>query len=312
MILRAMASAVQYLRPDVIAQVQRLDLKARFIVEGFISGMHGSPFQGFSVEFSEHRKYVPGDDLRQIDWSVYGRTDRFYIRKFEAETNLECHLVVDTSASMAYPSPQEAAAAGRMSKLDYAICLAAALGYLMIHQQDAVGLARFDDRLRAFLPARSKKAHLTRLIGELARAYPAADASGKGLTEAIHEVARRVRKRGLIVILSDFLADVDEVIEALHHLRFRGHDLILFQVLDWTEVAFPFEELSSFEDPETRQKLTTHPRAVREAYMEALREFTERYRRECAAVRADFVQVDTSMTFDRALVQFLIDRRRRF
>jgi len=307
-----MNSAARYLRPDVIAQVQRLDLKARFIVEGFISGLHSSPFQGFSVEFSEHRKYAPGDDLRQIDWSVYGRTDRFYIKEYDAETNLECHLLVDTSASMAYPPPDRTRESGRLSKLDYAICLAAALGYLMINQQDAVGLARFDDKLRAYLPPRSKRTHLMRLIGELAGVKPAPDRTDKGLAEAIHEVARRVHRRGLMVILSDFLADPAETIEALHHLRFRGHDVILFQVLDESEVRFPFDRLSQFVDPETGQRLTVHPQAVRDRYLAALKDFTENYRREAAGLRADFVQVDTSMTFDRALVQFLMDRRRRF
>jgi uncharacterized protein (DUF58 family) len=322
----AAESVLKYLRPDVIAQVSRLDLRARFIVEGFLSGLHASPFHGFSVEFSEHRKYVPGDDLRQIDWAVYAKTDRFYIRKFEAETNLAAYLVVDTSASMAYPerSGRDARSgtadtavahtpgAHRMSKLDYAICLAAALGYMMIGQQDAVGLARFDSTLRSFLPARSKRSHLTRIIADLAAVRPAKDQAGKGLGATLHEIARRVPKRGLVVVLSDFLADEREVIDGLHHLRFRGHDVILFQVLDWAEVEFPFEQASAFEDPETGQRLTTTPEAVRDAYLNALREFTENYRRETANVRADFVQVHTGMTFDRALIQFLIDRRKKF
>ncbi len=310
-----MNSAAKYLRPDVIAQVQRLDLKARFIVEGFLCGLHRSPFQGFSVEFSEHRKYSPGDDLRQIDWSVYARTDRFFIRKYDAETNLECHLIVDTSASMAYPSPEQQEQAGsgdgRMSKLDYAICLAAALGYLMIGQQDSVGLARFDSQLRSYLPPRSQRAHLMRLISELAGVRPSADHAGKGLAETLHEMARRVHRRGLMVILSDLLTDADEVIEALHHLRYRGHDVILFQVLDWAEVQFPFDSLSEFVDPETGRKLTVQPGAVRERYLEALAAFADRYRKETGSLRADFVQVDTSMTFDRALLQFLVDRRRK-
>ncbi len=307
-----MTSATRYLRPDVIAQVQRLDLRARFIIEGFLSGLHGSPFQGFSVEFSEHRKYEQGDDLRLIDWAVYARTDRFYVRKYQAETNLECYLLVDTSSSMDYPSQAEARRAGRLSKLDYAICLAAALGYLMISQQDAVGLARFDDRLRLFLPARSKRGHLMRLIGELAGVRPSPDRSDLGLPSTLHEMARRVRKRGLMIVLSDFLADCDATVEALHHLHFRGHEIILFQVLDWTEAAFPFEGLCTFEDPETGGRLTVQPDAMRSAYLEALRSLTARYRSETAAMRADFVQVDTSMSFDRALIQFLMDRQRRF
>lgn len=316
-----MSSVLRYLRPDVIAKITRLDLRARFIVEGFLSGLHASPFHGFSVEFSEHRKYVPGDDLRQLDWAVFAKTDRFYIRKYEAETNLEAYLLVDTSASMGYPRPGEAPASRgpggaapvqeRMSKLEYAVCLAAALGYLMISQQDSVGLARFDGELRQFIPARSKRSHLTRIIADLAGVQPARDEAGKGLAAAMHEVARRVPKRGLMIVLSDFLADESDVLEGLHHLRFRGHDVILYQVLDWTEVVFPFEDVSAFEDPETGQKLTASPDAVRQAYQRALREFTDRYRRETAGVRADFVQVHTGMTFDRALIQFLIDRQRR-
>lgn len=307
-----MANAAQYLRPEVIAQVQRLDLKARLIVEGFLSGLHGSPFHGFSTEFSEHRRYVPGDDPRLIDWSVFGKTDRLYVKKFEAETNLDCYLLVDTSASMAYPEAAECRRTGRMNKLDYAICLAAALGYMMTHQQDAVGLARFDSRLRAFLPARNKRSHLMRLIVELAGVKPASDQSGKGLAGALHEVARRVHKRGLMVLLSDFLVDLDELVEALHHLRFRGHDLILFQVLDWTEATLPFDHLSRFEDPDTGQTLVADPSAARDRYLEALRAFTGRLRAEAAGLAADFAQVDTSMTFDRALIQFLIDRQRKF
>lgn len=330
----AAESVLKYLRPDVIATVGRLDLRARFIVEGFLSGLHASPFHGFSVEFSEHRKYVPGDDLRQIDWAVFAKSDRFYVRKYEAETNLAAYLVVDTSVSMSYPgdgrrgretsSGSSSARGGgdsvataaemhgqqRMNKLDYSICLAAALGYLMIGQQDAVGLARFDSALRSFLPARSKRSQLTRIIAELAAVRPAKDQAGKGLGATLHEIAQRVHKRGLIVVLSDFLADEHEVLDGLHHLRFRGHDVILFQVLDWAEVEFPFEYASIFEDPETGRRLTATPDAVRGAYLDALRTFTENYRREAANVRADFVQVHTGMTFDRALIQFLIDRRR--
>lgn len=312
------ASFLRYLRPEVIARVSRLDLRARFIVEGFFSGLHASPFHGFSVEFSEHRKYVPGDDLRQIDWAVYAKTDRFYVRKYEAETNLESYLLVDTSASMGYAGPRDQAApetageAPAMSKLEYAICLAAALGYLMIGQQDAVGLARFDTELRSFLPARSKRSHLTRIIADLAEARPGRDPAGSGLAGALHDLARRVHKRGLMIVLSDFLADEEPVFEGLHHLRFRGHDLILFQVLDWAEVEFPFERVSAFEDPESGRRLVSTPEAVRPAYLRALRAFTDRFRREAAALRADFTQVHTAMTFDRALVEFLINRQRRF
>jgi len=303
-----MATAQSYLRPEIIQQVKRLDLKARFIVEGFLAGLHGSPYQGFSVEFSEHRKYTPGDDIRQIDWNVFAKTDRFYIKKHQAETNVDGYLLIDTSASMAYPPPA-AVAEGRMTKFDYAICLAAAMGYMKICQQDAVGLVCFDSELRAFLPPRSKRAHLLAILGHLARVRPR---GRTGLANALHKVADRVRKRSLMIVLSDFLDEPDHVIEALHHLRFRGHDLILFQVLDTDETQFPFTGLRRFEDVESRASAVTDPEAIRADYLAARQEFIRRYRDEAAGVQADFVQVDTGMTFDKALVQFLIDRQRRF
>lgn len=305
-----MASAQSYLRPEVVSQVQRLDLRARFIVEGFLAGLHSSPFHGFSLEFSEHRKYVAGDDPRQIDWNVFGKTDRFYIKKYQAETNLNGYLLVDCSGSMAYP--EEAVgdlSRRRMAKFDYAVCLAAAFGYMMIRQQDAVALVCFDTQLRTFLPPKTRRAHLMTLLGHLARVRPHGPT---GLARSLHEVADRVRKRSLMVLLSDFLDDQDAVIDALHHLRYRGHDLILFQVLDTDETEFPFTGLKRFEDVESRSHVVADAESIRSDYIEALREFVDRYRRETAGVRADFVQVDTSMTFDRALLQFLVDRQRRF
>jgi uncharacterized protein (DUF58 family) len=332
-------SASRYLRPDVIAQVQRLDLRARFIVEGFMAGLHSSPFHGFSVEFSEHRKYVPGDDLRTIDWNVLARTDRLHVKKYQAETNMEGYLLVDTSASMAYggdPAPgtrqKDDAAAGdsndesaagstgpalstqhsALNKLDYAICLAAAMGYLMVQQQDAVGLGIFDTQLRSFLPPRARRSHLIRILAELANVQASQDTEGKGLATALHEMARRIHKRSLIVVFSDFLCDMPAVLEALHHLRFRHHDLIFFQVLDWTETQFPFQDPTRFDDPETGESISTQPEAIRENYLAALHDFIGEYRRACAAVRADFVTVDTAMTFDRALTQYLLERQRQF
>jgi uncharacterized protein (DUF58 family) len=293
----------EYLRPDVIQQVQRLDLKARFIVEGFMSGLHASPFHGFSVEFSEHRKYTPGDDIRMIDWNVYGKTDRYYIKKFEAETNLEGYLLMDCSGSMDYST------GGRMTKMDYAICLGAALGYMMIGQQDSVGLCTFDEKVRQFLPPKSKRSHLTNMLGILGRTKPSGET---GLAEAIHDIAARVKKRSLMILLSDLLApDQDAVIDALHHLKFRGHDLIIFQVLDHSEVSFEFDGQVRFEDPESGEELDVDPQSIRAGYLEAIREFIETYKQEARNVRADFVTVDNSMTFDTALLQFLMERQSR-
>ncbi|MCE5277480.1 MAG: DUF58 domain-containing protein [Planctomycetaceae bacterium] len=293
-------SIEEYLRPEVIQTVQRLDLKARFIVEGFLSGLHGSPFQGFSVEFSEHRKYSPGDDIRQIDWSVFAKTDRFYIKKFKAETTLDSFLLMDCSASMGYST------GGRMSKMDYAICLAAALGYMMTSQQDSVGLVTFDEKIRTFLPPKSKRSHLMNILGTLARTAPSAKTN---LAAALHEVADRVRKRGLIILMSDLLADTEEVIKALHHLRFRGHDLIIFQVLDYSEVTFDFDGQVRFREPETHEKIDVDPQSIRSRYLEAIQAFIDEYKKECLAVRADFVTVHNAMTFDKALLEFLIQRQ---
>ncbi|MBI5722404.1 MAG: DUF58 domain-containing protein [Planctomycetes bacterium] len=292
----------QYLRPDVIQQVQRLDLKARFIVEGFISGLHASPFHGFSVEFSEHRKYSPGDDIRQIDWNVYGKTDRYYIKKFQAETNLDAYLLVDCSGSMDYST------GGRMTKMDYAICLAAALGYLMINQQDSVGLFCFDQKVRNFLPPKSKRSHLTHILSMLARTKPYGPTA---LAEAIHDIAGRVRKKGLMILFSDLIADQEPVVNALHHLKFAGHDLIIFQVLDQSELELEFDGQVRFQDPETGQQLVADPQAIRAQYVAEVRKFIEEYRRQCQAVRADFATVSNAMTFDKALVEFLIQRQGR-
>jgi uncharacterized protein (DUF58 family) len=296
-------SVQEYLRPDVIQQVQRLDLKARFIVEGFLTGLHDSPYHGFSVEFSEHRKYSAGDDIRQIDWNVFAKTDRFYIKKFQAETNLDGYLLVDCSASMDFST------GGRMTKMDYSICLAAALGYMMVSQQDSVGVFTFDEKVRSFLPAKSKRSHLMNILGLLARTRP----SGKTfLAEAIHDVANRVKKRGLMILVSDLLADQEQVIQALHHLKFRGHDLIIFQVLDHSEVAFEFDGQVRFEEPETLEHVEVDPQSIRAAYLEELKAFIDQYKRECQNVRADFVTVDNAMTFDRALIEFLAQRQQRF
>jgi uncharacterized protein (DUF58 family) len=298
-----MATAAEYLRPDVISQVQNLELRARFIVQGFMSGLNKSPYHGFSAEFSEHRKYELGDDLRTIDWNVYAKTDRYYIKKFEAETSLDCYLCIDASQSMDYGS------AGFMTKFDYAICIAAALGYLSLSQQDSVGLVVFDEKLRAFLPPKSKRSHLFTILAQLANTKPTGQTR---LAACLHEIANRVRKRGLIILLSDLLAEPEPVIEALHHLRFRGHDLIVFQVLDVAEATFPFEGQVRFEDAETAERLTTDPRSIQASYLEALGNFIASYRRECVLMRADFNTVDTSMTFDKALMEFLVQRQGRF
>ncbi len=306
-----MPSAQEYLRPEVIAQVQRLDLRARFLVEGFLAGLHRSPFHGFSVEFSEHRKYVAGDDLRMLDWNVFAKTDRFYVRKFQAETNLDTYLMVDMSGSMDYPPLDKPDfEAGKLRKIDYAICLAAAIGHLLIHQQDAVGLATFGTKLQTFIPPRSKRSHLMTLLAELTNVRPHGPT---GLAGAIHEIADRVRKRSMMILFSDLLADdIDVVIEAMHHLRFRGHDLIIFHILSETEALLPVRGPKRFTDVEGDMRVEADASAIRTAYLEELQRFIDGYRDAAAGVRADFVSIHTGMTFDKALTRLLVDRQRHY
>ena len=296
-------STEKYLRPEVIRQVARLDLRAKFIVEGFLAGLHASPYHGFSVEFSEHRKYVPGDDLKDLDWNIYAKTDRYYVKKFQAETNLTGYLAMDLSASMAYTYRQE------LTKFEYAICLAAALGYLMIHQQDPVGLVTFDTRVQACLPPRSKRTQLGNILAVLANLKPAGKTD---VAACLHQLAAMMRSRSLVMVFSDLLTDPQPVLQSLHHLRHRGHEVILFHILDEAEVHFPFEGVVEFQDVEDDQKLTLDARNMREDYLQALGEFQERYRGECARANIDYVPMDTSVNFDRALMGYLLQRQKRF
>ncbi len=296
-------STEKYLRPEVIRQVARLDLRAKFIVEGFLAGLHASPYHGFSVEFSEHRKYVPGDDLKDLDWNIYAKTDRYYVKKFEAETNLTGYLAMDLSASMAYTYRQE------LTKFEYSICLAAALGYLMIHQQDPVGLVTFDTRVQACLPPRSKRTQLGNILAVLANLKPAGKTDVAG---CLHQLAAMMRGKSLVMVFSDLLTDPQPVMQSLHHLRHRGHEVILFHVLDEAEVHFPFQGVVEFRDVEEDRKLTLDARNMREDYLQSLREFQEYYRGECARANIDYVAIDTSVNFDRALMGYLLQRQKRF
>ena len=298
-----MADAEKYLRPEVINQVARLDLRAKFIVEGFLAGLHASPYHGFSVEFSEHRRYVPGDDIRDIDWGVYARTDKYYLRKYEAETNVTGYLVMDLSASMAYTYRQQ------LTKFEYAICLAAALGYLMIHQQDPVGLIAFDTGIRAALPPHSKRTQLGNILALLAGLKPSGQTD---VAKCLHQVAAMVRSKGLVMLFSDLLTDPEPVMQSLHHLRHRGHEIIVFHILDEAEVHFPFEGVIEFRDVEEERQLTLDAKGMRGDYLQAVAEFRERYKSDCARANIDYVAIDTSVSFDKALLEYLQSRRRRF
>jgi len=298
-----MSSAEEYLRPEVIRHIARLDLRARFIVEGFLTGLHTSPFQGFSVEFSEHRRYNPGDDPRDIDWQVYARTDRIYVRRYQAETNITGYVLMDLSRSMAYTYRQE------LSKFEYAICLAAAISYLMVHQQDPVGLFTFGDEIQHRLPARSRRSQLANILAVLQKSKPE---GGSRIAENLKRIASMIRHRGLLMVMSDLLADPDEIIDSLRMLRYAGHDVILFHVLDEAEVNFPFSGSVDLLEPESGERQVVDAAGIRSGYLEALQELRERFQQECFAIGADYVPLDTSMPFDKALTEYLYQRQARF
>lgn len=290
-----------YLDPEVIEKISGLELKARMIVEGFISGLHKSPFRGSSVEFAEHREYVPGDDMRFLDWKVYGKTDRLYIKRYEEETNLESHLVVDASASMAYTSREDKGP----SKFEYACWSAAALAYLITQQQDGAGLILFDEQVRKVVPARNNRAHLGNIIHELEDAEPA---QGTGIARALNEAGEAVRRRGLVVLFSDLMDDGDEILKGLKQVRHRGHEVLLFHVLAHDEVTFPFERLTRFEGMEDLSRITADPVALRTAYLAEVKEFRRRLRRVCLANRIDLVEMNTAESLSVVLQAYLAKR----
>jgi uncharacterized protein (DUF58 family) len=295
-------TAEKYLKPEVIRQVSRLDLRARFIIEGFIAGLHASPFQGFSVEFSEHRKYTSGDNIADIDWNVYAKTDRFYIKKFQAETNLTGYLVMDLSGSMGYTYRQE------LTKFEYSISLAAALGYLMIHQQDPVGLIAFDQKVRQSLAPASKRSQLGNILSLLARLKPAGTTQ---IEDSLLQVASMLKHRSLVMLFSDLLGDSDTILKALHRLRFGGHDLIIFHILDEAEANFPFEGMLRLEDNETSETVEVDAEAIKADYLDEVDKFRTTYRNECVRARIDYVPLHTGMPFDKALMSYLLTRQGR-
>ncbi len=293
-----MQGVERYLRPEVIKSIASLDLKARFIVEGFLSGLHGSIRHGFSVEFSEYRRYIAGDDPRFIDWGAYARTDKYFIKLFQAETTLQGFLAVDISASMQYGTTP-------LNKLEYAICLAAALGFLMVNQKDSVGLFTFDEKPRTMFPARSKKLHLTRILAELARVKPAGKTQ---FSECMMRLATFARHRSLIMVFSDLLVAPQEAINGLALLKHAGHDIILFHILDESEHTFPFSEPVEMVDPESGAKISVSPEIVRESYLSEIGKFTEEIKRDCNRLKIDYVPINTATPFDRALTSYLISR----
>src|SRR5947209_1253852 len=271
--------------PKRLSQIARLQVRARQVVEGVISGLHKSPYHGFSVEFAQHREYTPGDEIRYVDWKVAGRSDRYYIKEFEEETNLKAYLMVDASDSMTYRGR------GReWSKLEYTGVVAAALSSLMIQQRDAVGLGVFDDAIRTYLPPRGLPSHFTQILEELCRTSTRPKTN---LGNTFHELAERVKRRGLIMILSDLFGDVDEILMGLRHFRHRKHEVIVFHILDDDEITFPFADLTRFEGLELEPSLIVDPRGVREEYLHYLTDFCERLERGCREMQIDVLRMNT-------------------
>lgn len=292
---------LEYLRPQVASRLANMELRARLVVEGFITGLHKSPYHGFSVEFAEHRQYMPGDEIRHVDWKIYGRTDRYYIKQYEEETNLKAYLVLDTSRSMSYASE------GNITKLEYASYLAASLAYMMIKQQDAVGLAAFDEGLTTYLPPHATRAYLRQMLIALQRLEPG---RGTSAGKSLHQIADRIRRRGLVVILSDLLDNQDEILAALKHFRHKKNEVIVMHILDPRERTFSFESDALFRDLETSETLMTQPWQVRKAYAGAMTAFLERYKRDCREHYVDYVLMDTGTPFDVALLEYLIKREK--
>ncbi len=290
----------KYLDPNALARLGGIQLVARLVVEGFMTGLHRSPHQGFNVEFAEHRQYMPGDDLRHVDWRVYGKSDRFYVKKFEEETNLRAYLLLDTSRSMAYGHEGN-------SKLDYARYLAASLAYLMLRQRDSAGLVTLDSRVRQYVPPRGSPAHLQAITSVLEEVEPGSETD---LSMALHELSRRLTRRGLIVVISDLLDDVDGVLRSLRLLRNRKHEVVVFHVLDPAELELPFREPLVFRDMESGETLPAQAGSLRRSYREAVEAFVEAYRMGCRADGVDYVLMNTATPFDAALARYLSHRQR--
>ncbi len=289
-----------YLNPEVVLRLKNMLLRARLIVEGFISGLHRSPYHGFSVEFSDYRQYIPGDEIRHIDWKIYGKTDRYYIKQFEEETNLKSYLLIDSSASMGYTS-------GKITKLEYASYLAAALTYLMIEQRDAVGTVIFDEKIQKYLPPRSIKSYLPLILKELEQIECSEKTDS---ANTFHEMAERIHRRGLIIVFSDLLDDPEKVISGLKHFRHKNHEVIVFQILDPMEISFDFKRNALFKDMETTEKITTQPWHIQSDYQKHVKKFIDNYKRQFRMNRIDYVLLQTSWNFDRALMEYLIKRKR--
>ncbi|HEU4767333.1 MAG TPA: DUF58 domain-containing protein [Pyrinomonadaceae bacterium] len=294
------ATPARFLDPELLARVGSLELLARAVVEGFMSGLHRSPYTGFSTEFTEYRQYNPGDDLRYLDWRLLGRTDRYFIKKYRADTNTQCHILIDTSASMNY------AHTTAVTKLQYAQFLAASLSYLLNKQQDAVGLVGFGDKIHTHVPARNRTGHMRTIFGTLSMIEAGGETK---LAESLHQLAELLTRRGIVVLISDFYDQPEHLSEAFQHLRFKGHDLVAFHVLDQNEIDFQFtDRVLLLEDAETQEQMPVLPDVVMTGYRERMQRHINEMRECAAANHVDYEMLLTTQPLDFALFAFLSRR----
>jgi uncharacterized protein (DUF58 family) len=290
----------RFLDPSIISRINSLELRARFVVEGFMVGLHRSPYHGFSVEFTEHRPYMQGDNLRDVDWKVYGKTERYVIKQYEEETNLKSYILLDTSKSMDYHSE------GNVSKLDYASTIVAALSYLMIKQQDAVGFTQYSEKIQKYFPPKATRGYLQEILKNLA----SVSASDKTNTAScLNSIAEKIKRRGLVIIISDFFDDVNSILSALKHFRYNKNEVIVFQILDPMEKSFAFGADAVFKDMETEEEITTQPYQIQKAYKEAMNQFLSSIKKECLNSNIEYNLIETSTPFDKALYTYIQKRK---
>jgi uncharacterized protein (DUF58 family) len=298
--MSALEESRRYLDPSVVCRLARMDIKARLVVEGFVAGLHKSPYRGFSVEFAEHRQYMPGDPLRHVDWKVYAKSDKYYVKEYEEETNLRAYILLDMSASMGYSS-------GGITKFDYAAHLSAALSFLMLQQRDSVGLVLFDDKLRRYLAPRSTPTHLHQILKELDGAETSA---GTDVGTALHRLTERIHRRGLVILLSDLMDDPEQVLMALRYFRHKKHEVVVFHILDPKEVRFDFDREARFEDLETDDHVVAQPWRIQQDYVREVERWRAGYRRVCRENLIDYNSIETTTPYDVALLSYLGKRSR--
>ena len=288
------------LSPEIISRLNNLSLKARYVVEGFMVGLHKSPYHGFSVEFSEHRAYGAGDEIRHVDWKLWGKTDRYFVKQYEEETNLKAYLLIDQSLSMNYTS-------NKISKLEYAKLISASLGYLMLKQQDAVGLTLFDDRIRVNIPARSKRSHLNVILSKMEKIKAGPETR---MAPVLHSTAEVIKKRGLIILISDLFDNQEEVLSGLQHFRYKGHEVIVFHIMDPQEMKLDFSQRTRFRDMESGEEIITDPWHIQKDYQRDMEQFCNNYKIQCRQNNIDYVQLATDSSLDMALSEYLLKRKR--